>query len=250
VKAQNNLYTTIGNTTWFQRGAAALTVLLLVAAGVSLTLWTLPTAQVPAVAPAAPAADSLIAPGGRTASPYDGSAYVEYLTADQPAVNPNVPAIGTGSAYDGRSYGGAPAAPAAVNPNVPAIGTGSAYDGRSYGGARPAAPVQPSCLGINLPTGADMGEVTRGMNDYVRRCSYGAAQAQPAAPAQPLAQIRSDCYGVELPTGTDMSEISSGMWDYVLQCSQQQSAAAQPSGPAASTRSSTDRIDGAEYRLL
>jgi hypothetical protein len=185
------LYTTIGNTTWFQRGAAALAALLLVAAGISLGIWTLPAAQ----PPAAPAAESPVAPRSTTRSPYDGSAYVEYLTGGAvapnpnvpaigtgsaydgrsysgapaaPAANPNVPAIGTGSAYDGRSYSGAPAARAAANPNVPAIGTGSAYDGRSYSGVRPAAQVQPIGLGIDLPAGAVRGEMPSGLTDYIR----------------------------------------------------------------------------------
>jgi hypothetical protein len=91
--------------------------------------------------------------------PYDGSAYVPYLTERPvpprslgygPGFNP-----GTGTVYDGKGYGSvtAPAmaldpaqqgvmdyvrahdiikgqrAPA-VNPNVPDIGTGSAYDGK------------------------------------------------------------------------------------------------------------------------
>jgi hypothetical protein len=44
------------------------------------------------------------------------------------ARNPNVPVIGTGSAYDGGAY--VTKRPAVYNPNVPVIGTGSAYDGK------------------------------------------------------------------------------------------------------------------------
>jgi hypothetical protein len=61
--------------------------------------------------------------------PYDGSAYVEYLTG-RAAVNPNVPISGAGSAYDGRAYGAGAPLVLPVNPNVPISGTGSAYNPR------------------------------------------------------------------------------------------------------------------------
>jgi hypothetical protein len=44
-------------------------------------------------------------------------------------VTPNVPAIGTGSAYDGGHYGSPVSAPQ-TSPNVPIRGTGSAYNGQ------------------------------------------------------------------------------------------------------------------------
>jgi hypothetical protein len=44
-------------------------------------------------------------------------------------VNPNVPAIGTGSAYDG-GHPGSPVSAPQTSPNVPISGTGSAYNGQ------------------------------------------------------------------------------------------------------------------------
>jgi hypothetical protein len=71
----------------------------------------------------------------------------DYLRPQRPAAAPqtapNVPAIGTGSVYDGGHYG---AAPATVNPNRPAIGTGSAYDGGHYG-----SPVMAPQTSPNVP---------------------------------------------------------------------------------------------------
>jgi len=79
--------------------------------------------------PQRPAVTARVAGSG---SSYDGSAYVEYLAARPAASNPNVPAIGTGSVYDGGHYGSSISAPQTA-PNVPISGTGSAYDGGHYG---------------------------------------------------------------------------------------------------------------------
>src|SRR5262245_21973390 len=103
MKAHITLGSTLSNTSWMVRGAAA----LLVAAALifTITLTLRPSAQAPAAAPAVQQA----APAAR---------------------NPYIPVIGMGSAYDGRAYGNA--LPAARNSHVPAIGTGSAYDGGAY----------------------------------------------------------------------------------------------------------------------
>jgi hypothetical protein len=83
-------------------------------------------AQPHQAAPAVRQQPAVAAPVAGSGSAYDGSAYVEYLTARPAASNPNMPAIGTGSVYDGGHYGAAPR----TSPNVPISGTGSAYDGR------------------------------------------------------------------------------------------------------------------------
>ena len=155
MKTHDNLRPAIGNASWVPRGRLVLAALLTaVVAGIGLASLPLPAAQPPAAQPPAASAGVSI---GAVKSPYDGSAYVEYLTRRSPieaapavAPNPNLPAIGTGSAYDGSSYAEyldlerrfpSEAAPAlAPNPNLPVIGTGSAYDGGAYGQARPAAP--------------------------------------------------------------------------------------------------------------
>jgi hypothetical protein len=111
-----------------------------------------------------------------------------------------VPVVGAGSAYDGGAYG---SIPAASNPSVPVVGTGSAYDGGAYGSI-PAAPVQPSCLGIDLPAGTDMSEITSGMRDYVRQCSY-----RQSAAAQPVS------LGIDLPAGSQLSDLPAGLAEYV-----------------------------------
>jgi hypothetical protein len=147
MKTHDNLRPAIGNASWVPRGRLVLAALLAaLVAGIGLASLPLPAAQAPASqAPAASAGASI----GTVKSPYDGSAYVEYLTPRTPleaaaagAPNPNLPAIGAGSAYDGGAYaeyldlarrfpsGLAPAV--APNPNLPAIGTGSAYDGGAY----------------------------------------------------------------------------------------------------------------------
>jgi hypothetical protein len=117
---------TLSNASWIQRGAAAL---LMAALMFTLTLALRPSthapASTPAVRQAAPAAHNPNMPLIGTGSAYDGGAYV----TERPAVrNPNVPVIGTGSAYDGRAY--VTERPAVPNPNMPVIGTGSAYDGQ------------------------------------------------------------------------------------------------------------------------
>jgi hypothetical protein len=91
----------------------------------------------------------------------------------------------------------------ASSPNVPVIGAGSAYDGGAYG-TLPAAPAQPSCQGIELPTGTDMSQISSGMWDYVLQCSR-----QLSAKAQPIG------LGIDLPTGAERSELPTGLTDYI-----------------------------------
>jgi hypothetical protein len=84
------------------------------------------------------------------------------------------------------------------------VGTGSAYDGGAYGSI-PAAPAQPSCLGVSLPsTGIDMAEISTGLSDYARRC-----EAQLKVKAQPIG------LGIELPYGAERTELPTGLTDYV-----------------------------------
>jgi hypothetical protein len=100
VKTNVTLRSTLSNASWIQRGTTALLAAALMFA---LTLALRPNTHVPPSTPAV-----------RQAAPA--------------ARNPNMPVIGTGSAYDGGSYG--TRQPAARNPNIPVIGTGSAYDGQ------------------------------------------------------------------------------------------------------------------------
>jgi hypothetical protein len=100
VKTNATLGSTLSNASWIQRGTTALLAAALMFA---LTLALQPNIHVPPSAPAVHQA----APAVR---------------------NPNIPVIGTGSAYDGGSYG--TQRPATRNPNIPVIGTGSAYDGQ------------------------------------------------------------------------------------------------------------------------
>jgi hypothetical protein len=105
---------------------------------------------------------AVAAPVAGSGSAYDGSAYVEYLTARpaasnpnvpayveyltaRPAAsNPNVPAFGTGSVYDGGHYGAA----LRRSPNLPVIGTGSVYDGDHYGDVSTQRVVDPAAQGV------------------------------------------------------------------------------------------------------
>jgi hypothetical protein len=104
MKTYITLRSTLSNAPWTRRGAAALLMAALIfTLAVALRPTTHMPASTPAVRPATPAAR-----------------------------NPNMPVIGTGSAYDGQPYTRAvrPATPAARNPNMPVIGTGSAYNGQ------------------------------------------------------------------------------------------------------------------------
>lgn len=109
MKTYITLRSTLSSVSWLQRVAAAL---VLAALMLSLGLaWRAnlrpPAARAPAAIPAAqPSANH---PSLGIRSPYDSSAYVEYLTPRMRIVappaaarNPNTPAIGTGSAYDGQ----------------------------------------------------------------------------------------------------------------------------------------------------
>jgi hypothetical protein len=135
MKAYMSIRSTLSNVSWPQRGVAALLMAALI---ITLALaWRAnlqpPAAQAPVAIPAAQPSANGISLGIR--SPYDGSAYVEYLTPRMlivappvAAPNPNTPVIGAGSAYDGRPY--VTHRPAVRNPNTPVIGTSSAYDGQ------------------------------------------------------------------------------------------------------------------------
>jgi hypothetical protein len=126
MKTYITLRSTLSSASWNQRGTAAL---LMAAVIFTLILALRPNTHAPVSAPAvrqsAPAARNPNVPVIGTGSAYDGGSYV----TERPAArNPNVPVIGTGSAYDGGSY--VTERPAVRNPNVPVIGTGSAYDGQ------------------------------------------------------------------------------------------------------------------------
>jgi hypothetical protein len=101
MKTDITFRSTLSNASWAQRIAVA--ALLLVVLMFTLTLALSSTTR----APTSPSTAHQAAPAAR---------------------NPNVPVIGTGSAYDGGSY--VTRRPAVRNPNVPVIGTGSAYDGQ------------------------------------------------------------------------------------------------------------------------
>ena len=81
------------------------------------------------------------------------------------AHNPNAPAIGTGSVYDGGHYGSPVSAPQ-TSPNVPISGTGSAYDGKHFGG-------------VTAPTVA-LDAAQQGVMDYVRAHDAVEGQQAPA----------------------------------------------------------------------
>jgi hypothetical protein len=83
--------------------------------------------------------------------PYDGSAYVPYLTERAaPSLSPEYgPRFnpGTGTVYNGKGYGSV-TAPATVNPNMPNIGTGTVYDGKGYGSVTAPTTLDPAQQGV------------------------------------------------------------------------------------------------------
>src|SRR6476660_2373892 len=109
MKAHITLRSTLSNTSWMVRGAAALLLAMFIFT-LTLALLANPPAPVatPAIGQAAPAARS-----------------------------PNVPISSFGSAYDGGQYGDL-ASVARHSPSLPVLGTGSAYDGGAYRVGRPA----------------------------------------------------------------------------------------------------------------
>jgi hypothetical protein len=178
MKTYFNLRSTIGNSSWPQRGLAALATLA-VAAVVGITLIQALRPVVHAV-PTAPAAQ-----GANPAMP-----------------NPNVPISGAGSAHDGSAYveyllsgpSAEPVEPALANSNVPVPQVDSSYSGSAYAEyleyltgrpfselARPAAQAQPTGLGIDLPAGTDLRGMPAGLTDYVRR-NPSAARSLPDQP--------------------------------------------------------------------
>ena len=136
MKTQITLRSTLSNTSWMVRGTAALLVAAALIFTIALALR--PNAQAPAAAPAiqqaAPAARNPHVPISGTGSAYDGGTYGAVRPA---AHNPNRALVGTGSAYDGGAYG--ITRPAARTwPSVPVMGTGSVYDGQSYAASQVA----------------------------------------------------------------------------------------------------------------
>jgi hypothetical protein len=138
MKTQITLRSTFSNTSWFQRGAAV----LLVAAALIFTLALIlrPKIQAPVAAPSvqqsAPAARRYLLGGhGELVAGVSNAQAAPRITAASPAL------IGTGSAYDGGTYGAT--RPAAHTPNLPVVSTGSAYDGGAYSISRPAARTWP-----------------------------------------------------------------------------------------------------------
>jgi hypothetical protein len=125
MKSYITLRSTLSNVSWAQLGAAAL--VLMAALVFALTLAVRPSTRVPAplstVRQAAPAATNPNLPVIGTGSAYDGG----HAATPRRAASA-LPVIGTGSAYDGRAY--LAGQPAVHSPNTPAIGTGSAYDGQ------------------------------------------------------------------------------------------------------------------------
>src|SRR5436190_1194455 len=124
MKAQINLRATLRNTTAWQRGSAALAALVLMALIGALLIYL-------------PRPSALSIPTARVSVPAQ-------------RVSPNLPVIGTGSAYDSGHYTGSLPAQR-VSPNLPVIGTGSVYDGGHYGSAVPtgSATVKQPGFGTN-----------------------------------------------------------------------------------------------------
>src|SRR6266508_4490933 len=147
MKAQINLRATLRNTTAWQRGSAALAALVLMALiGALLIDVARPSAQaIPTARVSVPAQRvSPNVPVIGSGSAYDGGHYTGSLPVNH--VSPNVPISGTGSVYDGGHYGGFVSVPRA-SLNVPISGTGSAYDGGHDANLLPAKRVA-----SNLPT--------------------------------------------------------------------------------------------------
>jgi hypothetical protein len=141
MKTYFNLRSTIGNSSWPQRGLAALATLAVAAVvGITLIQALRPVVHAVPAAPAAQVANPAVpnpnVPISGAGSAYDGSAYVEYLLAAPAAQNPNVPISGTGSAYDGGAYGAA-RSPSALT-RVPYEAGWQLYDNGWAGGPRTA----------------------------------------------------------------------------------------------------------------
>jgi hypothetical protein len=140
MKTHLTLRSTLSNTSWTQRGAVA--QLLVAALMVALTLALRPAIHVPAPAPAvrqaAPTARNPNMPVIGTGSAYDGSAYVEYLLSSPIAPSSNVPISGTRSAYDGMPYRAASTkATHMVHHSPIQTASSSAYDGQTGRSFRP-----------------------------------------------------------------------------------------------------------------
>jgi hypothetical protein len=217
MKTHFNLRSTIGNSSWPQRGLAALAALAMAAGvGITLMLALRPSVQAVPAAPAAqvvnPVAPKSNVPISRAGSAYNGSAYVEYLLsgpsaapAQLAASTPNIPVIGTGSAYNGGAY--RVRRPAVPNPNVQ-LGTGLVSDGSAYieylieqAARQSLGSAQPAAANPNVPIGGTRSAYDGG--------SYGTAR--PASPAQPIG------LGINLPASVNLRELPTGLTDYVRQ---------------------------------
>jgi hypothetical protein len=72
------------------------------------------------------------------------------------------------------------------------------------GSAAPVVQTQPAQLGIDLPRGADVLTLPRGLSDYIRPGSVtSAAQSQPAQ------------LGIDMPRGADVRTLPRGLSDYI-----------------------------------
>src|SRR6266540_3627803 len=65
-------------------------------------------------------------------------------------------------------------------------------------------PMQSSPLGIDLPHGADVRDLPRGLTDYIRPGSV-----------TPVARVQSTPLGIDLPYGADVRTLPRGLSDYI-----------------------------------
>jgi hypothetical protein len=72
------------------------------------------------------------------------------------------------------------------------------------GSGTPAVQSQPAQLGIDLPHGADVRTLPRGLSDYIRPNS-----------STPAVQSQSAQLGIDLPRGADVRTLPRGLSDYI-----------------------------------
>ena len=119
----------------------------------------------PSAGPAKPTVPNLSVPTPEVNSSSVGGAYDEYVGPQRFGGDP---ILQPGEQLTVRPP--SESAPRALpNSNVPVVGTGSAYDGGSYGIARPTAQALPTGLGIDLLAGTDLHGMPAGLTDYLRR---------------------------------------------------------------------------------
>jgi hypothetical protein len=91
-----------------------------------------------------------------------------------------------------------------------AIGAALVAGGLGWQGARTsqtlvdAQPMKQHALGIDLPQGADVAQLPRGLTDYVRSSNNA-----------PMVRFQATSLGIDLPAGTNLRELPRGMTDYV-----------------------------------